>query len=293
MKISYISAEYEDAGKYNILHPEGRRQDKCDRFLLFDNGTYLYVFHNRSYWEEHYADFETLSRYNVNPKTGENISIYELEFKEDIENYIERVPGMGFNLIASDGGKYFVPCYGYNNGYYSDNLSLFVVSKTSAGWAVDQENANIEHEIFLKDCSQKIEDISENDLPYMTVKTGGFPGGSDSIKFEGDHSYFISISSFTWTEESGLCEADFKEAFESGMELDVTTDISKVIERVPGKGFNIVDKDGIRHFVPCYNLDTEPKVPSDGVRLQIVQSQVKKVNLVKKIDLRDCQKNTY
>ena len=99
-----------------------------DDTLKFDNGMALSSYHCQECCETHYADFDVLCGYNINPKTGQDIDIRDIEFNEDIENYIQLVDGMGFNLIAKDGSKYFVPCYATNNGYYNSRLTLEILN---------------------------------------------------------------------------------------------------------------------------------------------------------------------
>ena len=92
--------------------------------IVFDNGTNIDSYHEGECSEYHWAEFRTLGSYNLNPKTGKTISIFELDFPENIEDSIQLIEGEGFNLVASDGSKYFVPCYGENNGWYSTDLTL-------------------------------------------------------------------------------------------------------------------------------------------------------------------------
>ena len=92
--------------------------------LIFDDGLEMESYHYRSCCEVHWADFLTLENYNIDPKTGDSIDIMDVEFPDDIVNNIELIKGEGFNLIASNGAKFFVPCYADNNGYYDTNLHL-------------------------------------------------------------------------------------------------------------------------------------------------------------------------
>ncbi len=100
-----------------------------DGIVLFDNGTRMFSEHESECCEHHWAEFSQLNLYNLNPKTGDVISITDLDFPERIEDNIQLIEGEGFNLVASDGSKYFVPCYGENNGYYSTNLELVIDKK--------------------------------------------------------------------------------------------------------------------------------------------------------------------
>ena len=110
--------------------------------LVFDNGTTMSSFHEQDCCESHWADFSVMEGYNINTVTGETIDIKEVEFDEDIKDYIELVEDAGFNLIAKDGSKYFIPCYASNNGYYSSDLTL-VISRD-----------NQKEEIDITDCQK-------------------------------------------------------------------------------------------------------------------------------------------
>jgi hypothetical protein len=82
--------------------------------LVFDDGTQLYSHHVGDCCEQHYLDFEHI-----------NLSEFEgLEFDLSNDNFFERVPDYGIRLIPTNGHPVSIPGYGYNNGYYSDNLTL-------------------------------------------------------------------------------------------------------------------------------------------------------------------------
>jgi hypothetical protein len=83
---------------------------------VFDDGTQLYSHHVGDCCEQHYLDFEHI-----------NLSEFEgLEFDLSNDNFFERVPDYGIRLIPTNGYPVSIPGYGYNNGYYSDNLALEV-----------------------------------------------------------------------------------------------------------------------------------------------------------------------
>jgi len=113
-----------------------------DESLKFDNGTYVCSEHYQDCCESHWADFSVMSGYNLNSVTGKQIDIKNVDFAEDIEGYIQLVSDMGFNLIARDGSKYFVPCYASNNGYYSSDLTLRIT--------LDEKSIDID----ISDCQQ-------------------------------------------------------------------------------------------------------------------------------------------
>lgn len=113
-----------------------------DEFLRFDNGICMTSEHYRDCCEWHWADFSVMKGYNLNTVTGQEIDIRDVEFDENIKNNIQLIKDEGFNLIAKDGSKYFVPCYADNNGYYNSELTLSI-----SGNGVNEE-------IDISDCQQ-------------------------------------------------------------------------------------------------------------------------------------------
>jgi len=94
--------------------------------IVFDNGYTLADHHSQDCCENVYADFDHLKVYNVLPHTGEKITIFDIEFDEDIDEKIVGQEGEGFCLVAKDESKWFVPCYNSQNGYYSSQLGLVI-----------------------------------------------------------------------------------------------------------------------------------------------------------------------
>jgi len=78
--------------------------------IIFDNGMELNDFHDQDCCEHVYACWDSL-------KT--EAGLMEHEFDEDLK--IEGVENSGFRL---DG--FFVPCYNFQNGYYSSSLELII-----------------------------------------------------------------------------------------------------------------------------------------------------------------------
>src|SRR5690606_23264188 len=87
-----------------------------DETIEFNDGSKLYSFHDQSCCESHYLDPSGIELDEVNDL------IFDLD--KPLEEIIERVPGYGIRLIPRHGMPLSIPGYGYNNGYYSDNLSL-------------------------------------------------------------------------------------------------------------------------------------------------------------------------
>lgn len=80
----------------------------------FDNGLMLYSDHNQDCCESHYLSFRDLT-----------IEDFEgLEFDLSNDSFFERAVGYGIALLPVKGHPVRVPGYGYNNGYYSTNLTL-------------------------------------------------------------------------------------------------------------------------------------------------------------------------
>lgn len=77
------------------------------------------AYHNQDCCEHVYADFSALKYF-----------VDKLKDKVLAQLVIKGVEDMGFLLIFEDGGvpvKVFVPCYNYQNGYYSDHLQLQII----------------------------------------------------------------------------------------------------------------------------------------------------------------------
>ena len=84
--------------------------------LEFDNGVVLTSDHDQDCCESHYLSFEDL--------TLEDFE--DLEFDLSNDNFFQRVEYYGIHLNPVNGHAIPIPGYGYNNGYYSDNLVLVV-----------------------------------------------------------------------------------------------------------------------------------------------------------------------
>ena len=92
--------------------------------IIFDDDSVLESYHSQCCCEEHYLDFNMLKDYNISPKTGKPINIYECEFDFSKGVTFKRIVGMGILLLDVEGNAYLVNGYGYNNGYYSDEITL-------------------------------------------------------------------------------------------------------------------------------------------------------------------------
>lgn len=88
--------------------------------ITFENGFTLISDHDQDCCESHYLDFEHLS-----------IGDFEgLEFDLSGDLWFSRIPDYGIALNPINGHPVRIPGYGYNNGYYSSNLSLLVYNES-------------------------------------------------------------------------------------------------------------------------------------------------------------------
>ena len=92
--------------------------------LIFDDGHTLTSYHDQDCCEHHYLDFSNLGSCNVATRTGKEIDIYNQEFDFSEGVNFKKVEGVGILLYDTDGNKYLVNGYGYNNGYYGTNIEL-------------------------------------------------------------------------------------------------------------------------------------------------------------------------
>ena len=82
--------------------------------VRFDDQSELSSDHDQDCCEHHYLDF-----------SGHSLSDFEgLEFDLSSPDFFEKVEDYGIRLLPVNGHPISVPGYGYNNGYYSANLTL-------------------------------------------------------------------------------------------------------------------------------------------------------------------------
>lgn len=88
-----------------------------DYGLKFEDGSTLYSDHDQDCCEHHYLDFSAL-----------DLQDFEgLEFDLSIPDLlIEKVEDYGIRLVPINGHPVSIPGYGYNNGYYSANLTVII-----------------------------------------------------------------------------------------------------------------------------------------------------------------------
>lgn len=84
--------------------------------LMFSDGSMLYSNHEQDCCEEHFISFKDL---DISDFSG-------LEFDLSSDAFLEKIPGYGVALRPLNGHPVRVPGYGFNNGFYSDKLTLVV-----------------------------------------------------------------------------------------------------------------------------------------------------------------------
>lgn len=90
--------------------------------IKFDNGKVLEDYHDQDCCEWVYADWENMQ---VMGETKYNyLCARDLDFFENILESIVPIEDLGFYIVTKQGICILVSCYNYQNGYYSDELSL-------------------------------------------------------------------------------------------------------------------------------------------------------------------------
>lgn len=87
--------------------------------IEFDNGIKLYSNHDSDCCESHDLYFDDL--------TIEDFK--DLRFNLSGDDFFKRIPDYGIELIPIKGYSVKIAGHGYNNGYYSDQLDLILISK--------------------------------------------------------------------------------------------------------------------------------------------------------------------
>ena len=90
--------------------------------LTFEDGVELYSEHDADCCETHFLSFEDLS---IDDFDG-------LEFNFASDRFFKGIDEYGIELTPIKGHSVKIPGYGYNNGYYSSNLTLVI--RTSEGF---------------------------------------------------------------------------------------------------------------------------------------------------------------
>lgn len=88
-----------------------------DERITFDDNSFISFRHFQECSEENYAYFEYLV---------DECGVMDYDFDPELK--FEAVEGSGFSF-GDDNRMFFVPCYSDQNGYYSDEISIYY-SKT-------------------------------------------------------------------------------------------------------------------------------------------------------------------
>lgn len=86
-----------------------------DESITFDNGDTITFGHDAECCEQNYADFEQIDSVGM-----EHDYSYPLEF--------ELINGCGFRF-GNSRFMTFIPCYSYQNGYYSSDIQIYYNGK--------------------------------------------------------------------------------------------------------------------------------------------------------------------
>ncbi len=89
-------------------------------YIEFEGGVKVGSSHESDCCEQHYLSFGHLS---VEDFEG-------LEFNLFGDNFFEKVEEFGIRLIPNNGHPVSIPGYGFNNGYYSTDLTLTIFDQT-------------------------------------------------------------------------------------------------------------------------------------------------------------------
>lgn len=84
-----------------------------DEAIVFDNGNTITFDHEQDCCECNFAHFKAI----------DEPGIYKEEFGSNLR--FESVPCSGFRFGSNPLRMYFVPCYSYQNGYYSDDIDIY------------------------------------------------------------------------------------------------------------------------------------------------------------------------
>lgn len=88
--------------------------------IEFESGAKIYSDHDQDCCENHYLSFRDLTLEDFDG----------LEFDLSTDAFFKRIEDYGIDLIPIRGHSVKVPGYGYNNGYYSSNLTLVLFHPT-------------------------------------------------------------------------------------------------------------------------------------------------------------------
>lgn len=116
--------------KYNM---KTKVEKITNEFIQFDNKIKLLSEHDQDCCEHHYLDFKHLKLEDF-----EN-----LEFDLNSDNFFTRIDGYGIQLNPLQGFPIRIPGYGFNNGYYSSQLTLVLTDDKSFNKTFDISNCQV------------------------------------------------------------------------------------------------------------------------------------------------------
>lgn len=91
--------------------------DVTDYGIIFDDGTEITDYHEQECCEFNYADYEQLD------------DIARITDFDTSNLVFEEVSDSGFRFGNAPNKMFFVPCYSYQNGYYSSNVQIYLNEK--------------------------------------------------------------------------------------------------------------------------------------------------------------------
>lgn len=84
-----------------------------DEYIEFTNGNKITYSHLHDCCEDNYADFRQIEE-----------SAFDYEFTEPLVFEMAKDQGFRFGNYKYVSNMYFIPCYSYQNGYYSTDLEI-------------------------------------------------------------------------------------------------------------------------------------------------------------------------
>tara|TARA_R110000765_G_scaffold221706_2_gene325655 strand:- start:10714 stop:11064 length:351 start_codon:yes stop_codon:yes gene_type:complete len=87
--------------------------------IEFENGVKLYSDHQSDCCESHYLSFADLELRDFD----------KLEFDLTGDKFFKKIEDYGIELVPIKGWGVKIPGYGYNNGYYSTELTLCIIGE--------------------------------------------------------------------------------------------------------------------------------------------------------------------
>lgn len=103
-----------------------RIKEITDDKILFNNGNEITYDHRQECCEWNFADFKAI----------DEPAIYNVDFDENLK--FEAVQDAGFRFGSHPLRMFFVPCYSYQNGYYSSDIEIYYNGKQVLNFYCDE-----------------------------------------------------------------------------------------------------------------------------------------------------------